>query len=87
MVLSNKTKEDINNTRLSTMIIIGTSGERISGTNSTSSRLVVLVVSEVSKARRWAGLVLSKKRQADRSQSGGGGGAPQLDMRGMGGSI
>ena len=68
------------------MIVIGTSGERISGTNSTtSSRLVVLVVSEVSKARRWAGLVLSKKRQADRSQSGGGGGAPQLDMRGMGG--
>ena len=68
-----------------TMVVIGTSGERISGTNST--RLVVLVVSEVSKARRWAGLVLSKKRQADRSQSGGGGGAPQLDMRGMGGSI
>ena len=33
-----------------------------------------------------AGL-LGKKRQADRSQSGGGGGAPQLDMRGMGGSI
>ena len=52
-----------------------------------SCRLVVLVVSEVSKVRRWAGLVLSKKRQADRSQSGGGGGAPQLDMRGMGGSI
>ena len=57
------------------MIVIGTSGERISGTNSTTStRLVVLVVSEVSKARRWAGWCWAKRdRRTGVSQEAVGG--------------